>query len=87
MLSRIFLFCSNPDTLSWIKEVTHISRYWRTVALACPNLWSFPVFSQPKWADEFLKRSKMAPLTVKVSESQLLPRFRVELATRLTSRI
>ncbi|KAJ6607511.1 hypothetical protein B0H10DRAFT_551566 [Mycena sp. CBHHK59/15] len=61
MLSRIFLFCSDSDSLKWIKEVSHICRHWRSVALGCPNLWSFPVFSQPKWADEMLKRSKMAP--------------------------
>ncbi|KAJ6581526.1 hypothetical protein B0H19DRAFT_983573 [Mycena capillaripes] len=75
MLSRIFLFCSNPDSLSWIKEVSHISRHWRAVALGCPNLWSFPIFSQPKWADEMLKRSKMAPLTVKADLTYMTPRM------------
>ncbi|KAJ7115973.1 hypothetical protein C8R44DRAFT_880364 [Mycena epipterygia] len=64
MLSRIFLFCADPDSLSWIREVSHISRHWRAVALACPNLWSSPLYSKgPKWADEMLKRSKQAPLT------------------------
>ncbi|KAJ7442289.1 hypothetical protein FB451DRAFT_1440398, partial [Mycena latifolia] len=76
MLSRIFLFCSqSSESLSWIKEVTHISRHWRAVALACPNLWSIPLFSQPKWADEFLKRSKMAPLTVKADLTYMTPRM------------
>ncbi|KAJ7668295.1 hypothetical protein B0H17DRAFT_990001 [Mycena rosella] len=76
MLSRIFLFCSqSSDSLSWIKEVSHISRHWRAVALACPTLWSFPHFSQPKWADEFLKRSKMAPLTVKADLTYMTPRM------------
>ncbi|KAJ7765442.1 hypothetical protein DFH07DRAFT_810614 [Mycena maculata] len=75
MLSRIFLFCSDPESLSWIKEVSHICHYWRTVALSCPNLWSFPVFSQPKWADEMLKRSKMAPLTIKADMTYMTPRM------------
>ncbi|KAJ7836527.1 hypothetical protein B0H13DRAFT_2106817 [Mycena leptocephala] len=75
ILSRIFLFCSHPDSLSWIKEVSHISRHWRAVALGCPSLWSFPIFSQPKWADEMLKRSKMAPLTVKADLTYMTPRM------------
>ncbi|KAJ7155425.1 hypothetical protein C8R43DRAFT_430595 [Mycena crocata] len=75
MLSRIFLFCSNPDSLSWIKEVSHICRHWRAVALGCPNLWSIPIFSQPRWADEMLKRSKMAPLTVKADLTYMTPKM------------
>ncbi|KAF7356579.1 F-box domain-containing protein [Mycena venus] len=75
MLSRIFLFCSDPESLSWIKEVSHICRHWRAVALGCPNLWSVLVFAQPKWADEMLKRSKMAPLTVKADLTYMTPRM------------
>ncbi|KAJ6591565.1 hypothetical protein DFH09DRAFT_1358138 [Mycena vulgaris] len=75
ILSRVFVFCSDPDSLMWVKEVSHISRHWRAVALACPTLWTFPVFSQPKWADEFLKRSKMAPLTVKADLTYMTPRM------------
>ncbi|KAJ7504369.1 hypothetical protein B0H11DRAFT_1710232, partial [Mycena galericulata] len=75
MLSRIFLFCSDPGSLSWIKSVSHICRHWRAVALGCPNLWSFPVFSQPKWADEMLKRSKMAPLTIKADLTYMTPKM------------
>ncbi|KAJ7224316.1 hypothetical protein GGX14DRAFT_351079 [Mycena pura] len=74
ILSRVFFFCSD-DSLSWIKEVSHISRHWRTVALGCPQLWSFPVFSQPKWADEMLKRSKSASLTVKADLTYMTPRM------------
>ncbi|KAJ7043600.1 hypothetical protein C8F04DRAFT_724165 [Mycena alexandri] len=66
MLSRVFQFCALPDSLSWIEEVSHICRHWRAVALGCPNLWCSPIFSRPKWADEMLKRSKMAPLSIRL---------------------
>ncbi|KAJ7247647.1 hypothetical protein B0H12DRAFT_1220298 [Mycena haematopus] len=75
MLSRIFIFCIRPDSHYWIKEVSHICRHWRAVALGCPNLWSFPIFSQPKWADEMLERSKMAPLTVKADFTYMTPKM------------
>ncbi|KAF7370585.1 F-box domain-containing protein [Mycena sanguinolenta] len=75
MLSRVFMFCIHRDSLSWIREVSHICRHWRAVALGCPNLWSFPVFSQPRWADEMLKRSKMAPLTVKADLTYMTPKM------------
>ncbi|KAJ7760560.1 hypothetical protein B0H16DRAFT_1532699 [Mycena metata] len=65
MLSKIFLFVQS-NTLSWIEEVSHICRHWRAVALNCPNLWCFPIFSRSKWADEMLKRSKMAPLSIRL---------------------
>ncbi|KAJ6518826.1 hypothetical protein C8R45DRAFT_949358 [Mycena sanguinolenta] len=75
MLSRVFLFCIHPDSLSWIREISHICRHWRAVALGCPNLWSFPVFAQPRWAEEMLKRSKMAPLTVKADLTYMTPKM------------
>ncbi|KAJ7180688.1 hypothetical protein C8R46DRAFT_1070260 [Mycena filopes] len=76
MLSRIFLFCSRqvPHSLSWIKEVSHICRHWRAVALGCPNLWCSITFSRPKWAAEMLKRSKMAPLRIRVNADYLTPK-------------
>ncbi|KAJ7612465.1 hypothetical protein DFH06DRAFT_149365 [Mycena polygramma] len=75
ILSRIFLYCSNPLSLYWIKEVSHVSRHWRAVALGCPNLWSSPFFSQPKWADEMLKRSRAAPLTIKADLTYMTPKM------------
>jgi hypothetical protein len=67
ILSLVFVFCTSSDSLSWVRVVSHICRHWRGVALSCPSLWSFPVFSHPTWAEEMLQRSKMTPLTVKVS--------------------
>ncbi|KAJ7043642.1 hypothetical protein C8F04DRAFT_1072825 [Mycena alexandri] len=74
MLSRIFFFVQS-DTFSWIKAVSHICRHWRAVALGCPSLWCSPIFSRPKWAHEMLKRSKMAPLSIRVDLTYLMPRM------------
>jgi len=79
IISKIFMFCaascaSELNTLAWIK-VAHVSRHWRAVALGCPALWSTPVFSSSKWAHEMIKRSKMAPLTIKADLSLMTPKM------------
>ncbi|KAL0953739.1 hypothetical protein HGRIS_004928 [Hohenbuehelia grisea] len=83
LLARIFLFCATPPTqddfgghssLSWMKEVSHICQHWREVALGCPRLWSNISFSRPHWVEEMLKRSKMAPLSVKADMTYITPR-------------
>lgn len=82
MLSKIFTFCASIgqtdyascNTLSWIK-VSHICHHWRAVALECPSLWSCLVFSRPKWAEEMLKRSKMAPLVIKANLTYMTPKM------------
>ena len=46
--------------------VSHVCSQWRHIALECPRLWTHiqcPLY--PRWAMEMLKRSKMAPITVK----------------------
>ncbi|KAJ7879963.1 hypothetical protein B0H14DRAFT_1584065 [Mycena olivaceomarginata] len=53
------------DDLSWL-NVTRVSSQWRKVALACPDFWSTPIFSRPKWTPVMLARSKMASLVVRV---------------------
>ncbi|KAF8056965.1 hypothetical protein FPV67DRAFT_633530 [Lyophyllum atratum] len=52
-----------PLRLNWIR-VSHVCSHWRRVALGCPSLWSDIPFHRPRWAQEMLARSKMAPLTV-----------------------
>lgn len=47
------------------KAVSRVCQYWRNVALGCPSLWSHIEFSHPDLAEEMLRRSKMAPLTIK----------------------
>jgi hypothetical protein len=76
ILTRIFttiayscLDCFGYPTLSWICSVTAVCGHWRAIALECPSLWCFISFNQPIWAEEMLRRSKMAPLTIKVDDS------------------
>ncbi|KAI0322112.1 hypothetical protein OF83DRAFT_1036610, partial [Amylostereum chailletii] len=48
----------------WIR-VTHVCFHWREVALAHAHLWSNVTFSLgPDWAQEFLQRSKQAPVLI-----------------------
>jgi F-box-like len=54
---------STYDRLMWI-NVTHVCTHWRRVALEDPSLWTTIPFSNLRWANEMLERSKMAPLTV-----------------------
>ncbi|KAJ7334277.1 hypothetical protein DFH08DRAFT_303401 [Mycena albidolilacea] len=71
ILAVIFVRCVPTliDTLrsdlSWL-NVTRVSSQWRKVALACPDFWSTPIFSRPKWTPVMLARSKMASLVVRV---------------------
>ena len=65
ILSKIFLCCAATyePTMDWV-GVTHVSRHWRTVAIGCARLWTTLVFTQPRWVEEMLKRSKIAPLVI-----------------------
>jgi len=68
ILSKIFVCCAATYehahlNIDWVK-VTHVSRHWRTVAIDCPRLWTTLVFARPRWVEEMLKRSKMAPLVI-----------------------
>ena len=75
LLSAIFLenlhdwqrkmFVRHPRTPPWV-VVSHVCRHWRDVSLNCAELWTHISLISRKWADEFLKRSKAAPLTVRV---------------------
>ena len=49
---------SVPD---WV-NVSYVCRYWRSVALNCPPLWTYLFMISPRWTDELLARSKQAPL-------------------------
>ncbi|KAG6919502.1 hypothetical protein DXG01_005092 [Tephrocybe rancida] len=79
VLSKIFSFraaesAESTNPLEWIR-LTHVSRYWRAVALDCPSLWSNLVFTRPRWSEEMLKRSKMASLAVKADLTCITPKI------------
>ncbi|TFK23051.1 hypothetical protein FA15DRAFT_705795 [Coprinopsis marcescibilis] len=76
ILSRIFFFCerSVPEKVlkhgrpHWV-NVTHVSHYWRNVALGCPSLWSnihYTAQSSQSWTQAMLDRSQSVPLAVGV---------------------
>ena len=49
----------------WV-NVSYICQYWRSVALNCANLWTHLFFVSSQWMDELLRRSKMAPLIIRI---------------------
>ncbi|KAG6854044.1 hypothetical protein C0991_011249 [Blastosporella zonata] len=76
ILAKVFAFCASDSAegtnpLEWIR-VSHVSRYWRAVALDSPSLWGNLVFTRPRWSEEMLKRSKMASLAVKADLSCII---------------
>ena len=78
ILSKIFVCCAATykpvqPTMDWVK-VSHVSRHWRTVAIGCPRLWTTLVFARPRWVEEMLKRSKMAPLVINAEFGYLGPK-------------
>ncbi|KAL0575814.1 hypothetical protein V5O48_006168 [Marasmius crinis-equi] len=50
-----------------ILNVLRVYRYWRSVALNTPNVWSTPDFNFPRWALRMLRWSKSAPLHIDTS--------------------
>ncbi|KAI0794156.1 hypothetical protein C8Q74DRAFT_1247039 [Fomes fomentarius] len=75
LLSEIFLHLARDSyenhqqstyplrSLRWIM-VTHICHSWREVALNSPRLWGYIVLTHPPFVNEFLARSKSAPLWI-----------------------
>ncbi|KAF8066614.1 hypothetical protein FPV67DRAFT_1495703 [Lyophyllum atratum] len=86
ILATIFRFLTVASEfdfrrLRWFR-VSHVCSHWRRVALECPSLWSDIPFSCPRWAEEMLARSKMAPLTIKAMFGGEYPRLRSSAAFR-----
>ncbi|KAA1475915.1 hypothetical protein DENSPDRAFT_842803 [Dentipellis sp. KUC8613] len=54
--------------IGWI-YATHVCHHWRTVALEHSSLWSTIVLDLgSRWAAEFLRRSRMAPIAFRMVE-------------------
>ncbi|KAG2343993.1 hypothetical protein BDR05DRAFT_209432 [Suillus weaverae] len=43
---------------------THVCRHWRQVALKSPTLWTYIIYTPPRWLGVMLERSKSASLFV-----------------------
>ncbi|TFK65474.1 hypothetical protein BDN72DRAFT_962488 [Pluteus cervinus] len=70
VLTRIFSFARRLPGYDWI-ALTHVSQYWRSVALGSPSLWSYISSHYPEHVvNEWLQRSKSAPLTVNLNNIQ-----------------
>jgi F-box-like len=72
----IFIACATPSSrtlnrshwflsanMQWI-AVTHVCRYWRSVALGCADLWRRLFFFNPDVTKEMIRRSQAANLEV-----------------------
>ncbi|KAK7042571.1 hypothetical protein R3P38DRAFT_2891264 [Favolaschia claudopus] len=51
--------------------VSHVCRRWRDIAMSSPKFWTCIVVSRPRWADELLRRSGTAPLSVGIDPSSV----------------
>ncbi|KAF8216557.1 hypothetical protein K438DRAFT_396557 [Mycena galopus ATCC 62051] len=72
LLCDIFLFCAaaswipfqGTSGLGWL-AITHVSRRWREVAAACPELWA-NIILRRKLVPIMLARSKEVPLVIRL---------------------
>src|SRR5277367_4424458 len=76
LLRMIFKACADPlcdeqNPWSWPKQsdmrwiaITHVCRYWRSVALGYSDLWKRPYFFNPDLTMEMIHRSQGANLEV-----------------------
>jgi hypothetical protein len=77
LLSNIFIECAALELppsmqgslysvhLKWI-AVTHVCRYWRSVALGCTTLWRTLFFFNPEVTKEMIRRAKGSNLEVQI---------------------
>jgi F-box-like len=98
LLRVIFKACADPpyDPLCWFYTtsiqwiaITHVCRYWRSVALGYSDLWKRLRFSNPDATKEMIRRSKGANLEViidplrefdrSITESTFIPMLLPEL--------
>src|ERR1700733_15433089 len=98
LLRMIFIACTDPPyaeqkpsywwqtrNMQWI-AITHVCRYWRTVALEYSDLWKRLRFFNPEVTKEMIRRSKGANLEViidtthqRIERSMVIPMVLPEL--------
>jgi F-box-like len=97
LLVMIFIACADPPfgeqepsywqtrNMQWI-VITHVCRYWRTVALECSDLWKRLRFFNPDVTKEMIRRSKGSNLEViidirhrRIERSMVIPMVLPEL--------
>ena len=71
ILATIFILCARDCYLvislhNWW-NVSHVCHHWREVALNCPTLWTHISKLPHRWTEEFLDRSKTAPLKIRIT--------------------
>lgn len=79
MLSEIFRHCAIEDYYHDSKRcgvkrpilltLTSVCRLWRHAALDCAGIWSYIHTMSPRWTEEFLIRSRMIPLKIRIKGS------------------
>ncbi|TFK30288.1 hypothetical protein FA15DRAFT_206853 [Coprinopsis marcescibilis] len=67
MLMRIFVLCARSGDWTWFR-ISHVSKRWRAVALAYPQLWSKIDSRSSGWVDMMLDRAKGAPLSLRLNK-------------------
>ena len=77
LFRMIFIACADPPygplcrrttSIQWI-AITHVCRYWRSIALGYSDLWKRLRFSNPDVTKEMIRRSKGSDLEVIIHSS------------------
>ena len=65
------------QSLRWIHETLHVSRFWRKTALSASFLWAdIIVTASTPWALEFAHRSRKAPIRISTHLPYTIPKIR-----------
>ena len=76
ILCNIFFLGISWRPGSWT-NFSQVSQHWRSLALGAPELWTDIPLNYHRWAQEMLKRSKKAKLTIQSRSSFLAPNSKI----------